>query len=573
MLMKINIHCVMIGTCTLARSSYKQRQPHQRVAMIAGMRSILWTKDAMCNTITAVDTLPSMQDGDGKFKYTIPCYVLPHDLPKLTDAMSKHARPKNNEHRDIATQLRTAADDDVERTQHGTAGAAPGQEQQEQQRYMVKPLNHGEGHGIFVASTIEEILNTKNEYIEGEMRLVQPFVADPFLINGKKFDLRTYVLVTSISPLRAYFYDEGLVRFAAKKYKRNSTKEEEYLTNTSTGKKYVALKNLTWAFKQLRAWFDSNGFSAAAIFDSIHAAVVSLLMASEAAFRNYFRLELGGDMCTGCYQLLGVDVMLDEKLNPQVIEVNGLPSMQLADDGDRNATAGGSAAAGNVQPPQQPAQKGAATQLALDSNDRPSSPVTNQAAAVEQHEHEHAGHKASANGDGVADDVDHNSSYVKTKLSLTADIVALVYKPTSVAADVASALEQLGVGVGPGAFCNEGKHTQCINKAALAHFARGRREFLNRGHFQRIYPSATGTKYAHLASHVHTIGAKAEAAEQVRHSQNLNAWARNQFERVNSDLGTTWELHDVSIELERLWSAQPLLGTERTEQGKEATQN
>jgi hypothetical protein len=58
------------------------------------------------------------------------------------------------------------------------------------------------------------------------------------LIDDYKFDLRVYVAITSINPLRVYVYEEGLTRFATVKYNQTNKKQSRYvhLTNYSLNK-------------------------------------------------------------------------------------------------------------------------------------------------------------------------------------------------------------------------------------------------------------------------------------------------------------------------------------------------
>ena len=46
-------------------------------------------------------------------------------------------------------------------------------------------------------------------------QVLQPYLRQPMLRDERKWDVRTYVLVTSVLPMRLYVFSEAIVRYAA----------------------------------------------------------------------------------------------------------------------------------------------------------------------------------------------------------------------------------------------------------------------------------------------------------------------------------------------------------------------
>ena len=80
--------------------------------------------------------------------------------------------------------------------------------------FIAKPEDGGQGRGIALFKHLRELpYATQDSDI-----VVQRYLDKPLLLDGFKFDLRLYVLVNGISPLRVYVYKDGLARFATVKY-------------------------------------------------------------------------------------------------------------------------------------------------------------------------------------------------------------------------------------------------------------------------------------------------------------------------------------------------------------------
>ena len=80
-----------------------------------------------------------------------------------------------------------------------------------------------------------------------EKCVVQEYINKPFLMERMKFDLRLYVLVLGIDPLRIYLSREGLARLSTKVYEevddQNLDDMTMHLTNYAINKTNAEYQN------------------------------------------------------------------------------------------------------------------------------------------------------------------------------------------------------------------------------------------------------------------------------------------------------------------------------------------
>ncbi|XP_059710097.1 tubulin polyglutamylase TTLL7 isoform X3 [Haemorhous mexicanus] len=147
-----------------------------------------------------------------------------------------------------------------------------------QKTFIVKPANGAMGHGISLIRNGEK-LQAQDHLI------VQEYLDKPFLMEGYKFDLRVYILVTSCDPLKIFLYHDGLVRMGTEKYHPPSDSNLELVVKTLI----VAEPHVLHAYRMCRPGQAPGS-------DSV------------------------------CFEVLGFDILLDRKLKPWLLEINRAPS-------------------------------------------------------------------------------------------------------------------------------------------------------------------------------------------------------------------------------------------------------
>uniref|UniRef100_A0A287D1T7 Tubulin tyrosine ligase like 7 n=1 Tax=Ictidomys tridecemlineatus TaxID=43179 RepID=A0A287D1T7_ICTTR len=202
-----------------------------------------------------------------------------------------------------------------------------------QKTFIVKPANGAMGHGI-------SLIRNGDKLPSQDHLIVQEYIEKPFLMEGYKFDLRIYILVTSCDPLKIFLYHDGLVRMGTEKYippnESNLTQLYMHLTNYSVNKhneRFERDETENKGSKRSIKWFteflQDNQHDVAKFWSDISELVVKTLIVAEPHVLHAYRMCRPGQPPGSesvCFEVLGFDILLDRKLKPWLLEINRAPS-------------------------------------------------------------------------------------------------------------------------------------------------------------------------------------------------------------------------------------------------------
>jgi tubulin---tyrosine ligase len=200
--------------------------------------------------------------------------------------------------------------------------------------WILKPSVTNKGMDISVVSSWDEILDCLENTTDIREWVLQRYIPKPLLVqNGHKFHLRVYILC--LGAISVYVYDGILMLIAAHKFDMNNTKDVyAHLTNTARSvedmafdeRKFVQLlDDLPFHLLTYYSHIVKSLDEAKSLLGKIRKQINLITSELFQAFENEYTI-----FCpmSNCFEVYGLDFMVDENFDAHLLEVNPGPDFK-----------------------------------------------------------------------------------------------------------------------------------------------------------------------------------------------------------------------------------------------------
>ncbi len=215
--------------------------------------------------------------------------------------------------------------------------------------WLLKPVASSRGRGIRILTNFNDI---------PEKTIITHYISNPHLIDNTKYNLRFYVLVTGFCPLKIYLYKEGFANFASQKYNFDinekglnnknihitkhldniNQKDEENDSSSSSSSssnsesKYSKNEDNEFGkvicLSELKKWFKERKLHFSKIKRKIRDIIIKTFISiADKGIQQIKEININSG---NLFELFGVDIILDNKLRPWLLEINLNPNLNCS---------------------------------------------------------------------------------------------------------------------------------------------------------------------------------------------------------------------------------------------------
>ena len=181
--------------------------------------------------------------------------------------------------------------------------------------------------GIKLENNLTNILQAKNQ----GFKLVQDYLENPFIISGRKINIRYYLLIVcDKNNIKGYIHRDGFMYYTPKYYKEGSLDFDEHITTGYIDRQVYQENPLT--IEDFNTYLTQQKCSSTPqLYFNRVKYLFTIIMK---ALRNQICKNKNLKNNT-VYQVFGADIAPDHNLRPYLVEINKGPDMSPKDDRDK----------------------------------------------------------------------------------------------------------------------------------------------------------------------------------------------------------------------------------------------